>query len=432
MIRTSSTVSRAGPKNVLTSAEEKGDVDAQNIIALCFSSNQLGVAAYNELQNTIFGDVFEVSVEDFDSTLTSIKMTFEPTLFLLHPNIITNTTMMNLILQGSDDQPSYYKYKALRSAAWNEKVTSPLIYNDLKIRARYEELTKVTTVSESILETIRRLEVDLDLEKVRLKQALGALLSYLQETIFQLDQGKILIAAIMQFPIIPYLRMDSSAYSSLQIFSEDFHPNWIGGKGQSKEGFSMYGLFDRTHSVLGRKKLRDWMTKPFCDLPKILERQKGIAFTLQENNHDLLSQLLFNLRHIADIPHILLRIKKVQGSYSDWCKLYTSISNSVTIIDKLDYYKQHLLSNDSDDYSFIENLLQFVNPIIIRNIMKLMSTVINIADSIERKEVIIQEGFDLILDQKRELYSNIENYLYQAAQDILEEYPILEVCSHYC
>ena len=42
----------------------------------------------------------------------------------------------------------------------------------------------------------------------------------------------------------------------MQIFAEEIHPNVIKGPGRSKEGFSIFGLFDRTQSISGAGKIR--------------------------------------------------------------------------------------------------------------------------------------------------------------------------------
>jgi DNA mismatch repair protein MSH5 len=397
---------------------------SNNIIAINYSNNQLGVAGYEELQNTIYGEVFEVSLDDCETTLLSIKNFFNPGLFLVHPSILANTSLLKFILQGTDGTPDFYSYKTLRTSAWNEMMTTNILYNDLKIRTSQGG----RVVQESAFETIRRLQIDLDLEKIRLKQVLGALLTYLQDTVCKLDKGKIVVSAIKEFPVVAYMRMDTNSFRALQIFSEDFHPNWISGKGRSKEGFSIFGLFDRTHSILGRRKLREWMSKPFADMDKIVQRQNFISFTLDELNKDLLSQITFNLKNIFDIPRILVRIKKVEANYGDWCKLYSSLTNSISILDKFEAHKSfsHL---DTENVHFINELSRNLNIYVLRNLAKLLASVIDFHSTLEAKRIQIHEGFDRVLDQKREIYGSIESLLFEAGQKVIDSFSFLEVRS---
>jgi DNA mismatch repair protein MSH5 len=84
---------------------------------------------------------------------------------------------------------------------------------------------------------------------------MGALLCYLQEFLFNFD-SIISINCVESFILNSYLRLDQNSYQSLQIFSEDPHPNVLKGIGRSKEGFSIFGLMDRTKSLPGRRRLK--------------------------------------------------------------------------------------------------------------------------------------------------------------------------------
>ena len=68
------------------------------IIALCFSKMVLGIACYNEETNEIITDSIPTSIEDFDDIITSIKMQFTPSLFLLHPLLVNNEQILPCIL----------------------------------------------------------------------------------------------------------------------------------------------------------------------------------------------------------------------------------------------------------------------------------------------------------------------------------------------
>jgi hypothetical protein len=263
-------------------------------------------------------------------------------------------------------------------------------------------------------------------------EGLGALLTHLQDTVFQSVEDKILIASIKEFLLVPYLRMDMNSYRALQIFREDFHPNWINSKGSNKEGFSLFGLFDRTQSVLDKRKLREWMLKPYCDLNKILEGQKRIQFVLEEGNREMLSQLAFNLKNFSDVPRLLLRIKKVEETVSDWCRIYASLTNALSVVDKIDSHKQNLdEENNADDVAFIDRLFGNCNKYILRNLIRVMFSVIDCSRSAEKRKIFIQEGYDQVLDQKREICSKIDDYLFNAAQTILEDISVLQVKCKY-
>lgn len=85
------------------------------------------------------------------------------------------------------------------------------------------------------------------------------------------------------------------------------HPNVIGGRGQSKEGFSLFGIFDRTRSLVGRNRLREVLRKPVRDLEVIEQRQNAIEYLMQPECGDLVTMICRHLRRVYDLPAILLR-----------------------------------------------------------------------------------------------------------------------------
>lgn len=89
----------------------------------------------------------------------------------------------------------------------------------------------------------------IDFDSKVLVQALGALLSYLQKTVFQLEEGNnITVDRIVKAAISSYMIISPSTFSALHIFSTEHHPLIAKGQGHSKEGFSLYSLLDRTKS----------------------------------------------------------------------------------------------------------------------------------------------------------------------------------------
>ncbi len=173
---------------------------------------------------------------------------------------------------------------------------------------------------EEVLDTRRnfdRLSAVLDLkggEPLAIR-ALGALLLHLQTTIFQLEPGGLVpVQALERFDLNRYVRLDSNAFSSLQvvgapvlffktymhkgsyarsstrhihahntnqIFAEERHPNVISGRGRSKEGFSLFALLDQTRSRPGRACLREWMLRPLRQPEAIVRRQRAIDLLVQ-------------------------------------------------------------------------------------------------------------------------------------------------------
>ena len=302
----------------------------QSLTALCFTNKQLGVACYEEISNTILCDTINVAVEDLEETLTNIKISLNPTLFVLHPKIISNKSLLELILSGVDGTPEEYRFKVLKSSVWNDKNCVQTIHNCLVIKGTHGQDRNESSY--------QQIACALDIESEQSRQALGALITYMQDTVFKLDSGKVVISSVKSFAQESFMRIDQASFQALQIFSEEIHPNVMKGKGRSKEGFSLFGLFDRTHSLPGRQRLRDWMARPYCDLGKILHRQSGVALAARQSNREFVLGLTALLRHFHDMPRLILRVKKVEATYAEWAKIYSSLSTAQKMLDHIRYF----------------------------------------------------------------------------------------------
>ena len=161
-----------------------------------------------------------------EETLNNLKATLHPTLFLLHPKIVCNKSLFELILSGSDGMPDYYRFKALKSSSWNTNAALEIIHKNLVIRHDGNDDPSTTAY--------QRLRSEIDLDVVPNQQSLGALLSFMQSTIFNLDGGKIVVSAVRTISLEKYMSIDASSMKALQIFSEEIHPNVLKGGGRSK------------------------------------------------------------------------------------------------------------------------------------------------------------------------------------------------------
>lgn len=266
----------------------------------------------------------------------------------------------------------------------------------------------------------------IDLESTQLKQSMGALLNYLQTNIFNMDDGVIVVSDVRQLELISYLRIDSSTFRGLQIFAEEKHPEVIKGKGRSKEGFSLFGLFDRTRSLPGRQCLREWMMKPFCDKDRITKRQDGVAMTARPTNRDFVTDISKLLRKIHDIPRMLLRIKKVEATHVEWCRLYSSLEAALPILDIMTTFENDAENREECDRDFIHVLLEGVNIEIPHSVFERLQCAVDFQGSMEKGATTIKDGYDTQLDHMRNVYDSLENFLTQAAHQILEIVPLLQ------
>ena len=266
----------------------------------------------------------------------------------------------------------------------------------------------------------------IDLESQQLKQSMGALLSYLQSYLFNMDDNMIMVSDIKQLDLSSYLRIDSNSFRALQIFALEQHPEVIKGVGRSKEGFSLFGLFDRTRSLPGRQCLRNWMMRPFCDKERIVQRQNGVALVVRSQNRDFITDLSKLLKKVHDIPRILLRIKKVEATHVEWCRLYSSLEAALPIIEITAAFLDDSENREKCDIDFIEEMLQDINLETAASVFARLQSAIDFGGSMETGVTTIKDGYDSQLDHIRNVYDSLESFLTQAAHQILDIVPLLQ------
>jgi DNA mismatch repair ATPase MutS len=294
---------------------------AHSLVTVCYSNNTLGFSCYEEISNTIFCFTAPVPADELEDSLTNLKARLMPTIFLLHPRLLCNKFFMDMLLASVAGAPDYYRYKVLKSSTWNDRTCNQLIHKSLSIRS---------AGSNTHLSNCQQVASAVDIDSEHCRQTLGALLAYMQESIFKLDAGSITVANLKMYAQEAFVQVDQKSLNALQIFAEEVHPNVMKGKGRSKEGFSLFGLFDRTNSLPGRFRLRDWMSRPFCSKEKILQRQKGVALVSRPCNRDFVVGICALLKHFHNLPRLLLRVKKVEAGCGDWCDILTSLMTAQT------------------------------------------------------------------------------------------------------
>ncbi|XP_020691725.1 DNA mismatch repair protein MSH5 isoform X10 [Dendrobium catenatum] len=157
-------------------------------------------------------------------------------------------------------------------------------------------------------------------------RASGGLLAVLEterliDTLEQREGGNasITIDSILAWlPILfnrdKFLKLDATAYEALQIFQIDKHPSHM-GIGRSKEGFSVFGMFNKCVTPMGRRLLRAWFLRPILDLCILNSRLNTISFFLC--CEEVMSALRETLKSVKDIPYMLKKFNSPSSLCTD-------------------------------------------------------------------------------------------------------------------
>lgn len=184
--------------------EEEGDSFADEttvLFAICQSGNRLGFACFNESMNSIFADSVGVAPEDLEDTLCKLKIACSPTLFLVHPTVVSNQPLLEIILSSIDGVPHHYCYKSLKSSCWNSDNAWDLLCNKLIVKSAPLRCRGNNLWLSSVI----------DCDCTLLRQAMGALMMHMQMTTFHLDEGMVTIGSIASLPLKSYMRIDEGS-----------------------------------------------------------------------------------------------------------------------------------------------------------------------------------------------------------------------------
>ena len=185
------------------SSEGDGEYSVQTVVAICISTKILAFAVFNETLNEIAADKIAVSTLDMEETLLKIKTLFSPSLFLIHPKIFTNKGLLDLVLSAVDGSPNFYRYKATKSSCWNAELASDVIFNKLIVKE---------SSGKECMNNFLWISSIIDMECMQLRQALGALVVYMQTNSFNFDEGVVTVSRIRGVPLNSYMKLDDGSF----------------------------------------------------------------------------------------------------------------------------------------------------------------------------------------------------------------------------
>ncbi|KAL3932034.1 MAG: hypothetical protein SGBAC_011039 [Bacillariaceae sp.] len=270
----------------------------------------------------------------------------------------------------------------------------------------------------------------IDLDSKAQVQALGCLISYLQESVFRLAGAggeMVTVDRIVLAKSHQYVRVDASTLTSLHIFSTEHHP--LQG-GSSKEGWSLFSLLDRCKSKGGRKLLKEWMLRPLTCLEKIEQRQDAVQLFLELQNQA--GTILQYLAKIGPIHSILLKLQKCSTQPKDFLILIKTLSNALNIATTLKDALLPQLDRQGKQWQYWNSLSERCHASsVLYPIQERIMDVLDEEAMLEQGggsggELIIRRGFHPQLDQWKDQYEDLEVTLEGMAEDLTYQFPHLK------
>lgn len=269
----------------------------------------------------------------------------------------------------------------------------------------------------------------------------GAVLSYIQRrraTAYLPGDGQasglFRVDTIEMFSLAGSMFINTDTLLSLQIISTESHPNAQqhgpaskGASGGSKEGLSVYGLFQNfAKTGQGRALLRQYFLRPSQNKATIDERLDTVSVLTRPANNDCLRRLTESLGKIKNVRLYTVNLRKgISNGLNRNGKMPT------TIWPNLCQFAFHALKitdillelQGAERLAVVAKINEVFNKKLLAEVGTLINDVVDFTASQEQRRTIVQAGIDEGLDEAKRAYDGIENLLSQAAEYVANEVP---------
>ena len=434
--------------------------DASVTLSVVTDGPRICFCAYNDDSREIWIEECMANGYEVATVVGRVTTTLQPTLILVSRKIMANEKLLTLLTTitdledydsntARDSQSRSIPYQILKSSMFDIRVCKALILQRLIVESitrhqpqghawhnpnrqfsRQDPHDKTFAVSR-----YHALASIVDLESTVELQALGSLLSYLNQTFFSTSEGGyIVVRDIIRGNLSLYMNVPPATLSALHIFATERHPLLAAkGTGNSKEGFSLFSLLDDTKSRMGRQRLREWMLKPLVDVSAIAQRQDGVELFLLPDFQDVMGVILKLLERIGSVDKIIRRMEKCVTQPQDFGILVRSINAGLQICEIIQQDILWRLQNTpaQDDVvhfiAFVQDLLQSCSPVALRELSERLEAAVdesatNMWDS---KSIVIRDGYCEHLDMLRDQYHQLGDILQDMCSDLAIKHPRL-------
>ncbi|KAL4475544.1 hypothetical protein ABPG72_009233 [Tetrahymena utriculariae] len=398
-------------------------------VSIFLEQNIIGVSYYDPKQNRIF--CYQINVLKEEEYLFNLFLQFENIIVLIIPLNFNEDFVQSVKHRYFQTQNKHLNIQRVLNCEYNfESCISKILQlnfdRDLNESLQNNQQTmdskNLQQITEQYCENFRNQQYNkyqilcqqIDLEQKNLIKSLGGLLCFLlNNQIVNLNYSFFDIVFLKN--INKQLHYNLFTLSYLNIFKEDIHPSMIKGKGQTKEGFSLFMLFSKfLYTKLGMLKLRHLFLTPQFDLSILKLRNQSIEFFYSQSG-ECIKKIKLNLQKCSNIKKVLCKLKQVQMNFNDWYCLKITLQSTLNIMSLL--LRQNETPKERELLIFKHFSMQLFQEL--QKLNQFLDKYLSFSP--KEGEIMINEGIVQELDDLLKIYENLDEILnYYNSQELIK------------
>lgn len=211
------------------------------------------------------------------------------------------------------------------------------------------------------------------------------------------------------------LYLPRSAADELQIITYDQHPSIHNSSMRSKDGLSLFSLFNRCSTLMGKIRLRSWFLKTLDSIDQINSRLDIIECFVSDNMHPYVNEIISKLHTLPEICHLLVRLQRESMTQTHWQRFYKGLTQSASLCQLIESFALPVFENNKQLFGVLnsETAMKF----------NLIANEIETTIDLKSHSVYVRDDYDQQLFKMRENYSKLDSLLTDVAKKLMDGLP---------